>query len=65
MIVSSDFHVLSPAGVLVLTTDTADAARRYVMARKQDLPGLRIERVTITRTVEAIYTPRASRKAAA
>lgn len=48
MIVSSDFHILSPAGVLVMTTDTAEAARRYVMSRKQDLPGLRIEHVTIT-----------------
>lgn len=63
-VVSDDFHIISPAGVLVMTTDCAAAARRYVMARKADLPGLAIERHIITRTVEAIYTPRPAKPAA-
>jgi hypothetical protein len=52
------FEIITPRGVTVRTFDTAEAARRYVMAHKLDLPGLAIERVTITTTREAVYTPR-------
>ena len=61
-VVRADFHIVSPVGVLVMTTDCAAAARRYVLSRKHDLPGLRIEKHTITRTVERIYTPRSERR---
>lgn len=54
----TSFEIVTPANITVRTFDTAEAARRFVMANKLTLPGLRIERVTVTETREAIYTPR-------
>ena len=52
------YEVLSPVGALVHTFDCPTAARKWVFAQKLRLPDLRIERVEITTTRAAIYTPR-------
>lgn len=57
------YEVLSPVGVLVRTFDTADAARRWVLANKLTLPGLRIDRVQTIVQRTPVYRPRAVRAA--
>jgi len=52
------YEVISPVGTLVHTFDCPNAARKWVFANKLRLPDLRIERVEITTTRTAIYTPR-------
>ena len=57
----TNFEVITPAGVTVHTFNTAEGARKYVLAKKATLPGLRIDAVTVRVERVAVYRPRAAR----
>jgi hypothetical protein len=57
------FEIISPADVCVRTFQHEADAKSFVLKRKADLPGLRIDRVETTVQRTNVYRPRVSRTA--
>lgn len=57
------FENITPANICCRTFDNGSDARKYVLAHKHDLPGLRIDRVEIITRRESVYRPRMTRTA--
>lgn len=55
---NNSFEIVTSRGVTVRTFDSAESARKYVLAHKHDLPGLSIQEVVVTVTRRTIYQPR-------
>jgi hypothetical protein len=57
------FEIISPIGVCVRTFQHETDAKAFVLKRKADLPGLRIDRVETTILRTNVYRPRIARTA--
>ena len=58
------YEIITPAGVTIRTCDSAELARKFVLANKKALPGLSIDEVEVTVTRRRIHQPRQVRRAA-
>lgn len=54
----TDFEVVTPAGVTILTSSDLELAKNYARDRANQIPGLRVEIVETTVTRRRAYAPR-------